>query len=147
MITFEKSFTPKQQLETILATHTHYILKKVYWYWADTVGVFNTKEEAAAHLGFSSYEEFEKKQIELKEMNRYNEGFVCYQITKLDLVEEFNDIIKKVIDNTIINERDKIVTKSNEIIECLAWRKANKWKEQAIETLKQLDIPDNEKLD
>lgn len=143
MITFEKYSTPKQQLEAVLSTHSHYILKKVYWYWANEVGVFDTKEEAAAHLGFSSYEEFEKKQAELKELNRHNEGFICYQIVKYDLVEELNRVIKTVIDDTILNERDKIVEASNRQIEGKAWHKANRWREQVIETLKHLDIPDD----
>lgn len=143
MITFEKISTPKQKLETVLATHSHYILNKVYWYWADTVGVFDTKEEAAAHLGFSSYEEFEKKQAELKELNRHNDGFICYQILKYDLVEELNCVIKTTIDNTILNERDKIVEASNRQIEGKAWHKANQWRERVIETLKHLDISDD----
>lgn len=143
MITFEKLSTPKQELETVLATHSHYILKKIYWYWADEVGVFDTKEEAAAHLGFPSYEEFEKKQAELRELNRYNEGFVCYQIIKYDLVEELNRVIETTIKNTILNERDKIVEASDRQIEGKAWHKANRWRKQVIETLKHLDIPDD----
>lgn len=140
MITLKNCDTTQDKLKAILSTHTYYVLKKIYWYWADEVAVFDSAEEAARYLNFSSYEDFLKAQDKLYEANKNNEGFRCYSIEKIDLVGMLDRIIESTVDRTITEERDKIVAESNRVIDGRAYCKARDWKEHAIELLKQLHI-------
>lgn len=134
-----EGFDRKEILLKVLETITLYLLSEDGYFYSRKIALFNTPEEAAQYMGYSSYNDFIIEQKRNYNSNKNHEGFWCYSIERLDCSSIYENDISMRVSKEVDLRQEEIIRKSNKKIETLAQKKYHTWKEQAIQTLKDIE--------
>lgn len=104
-----------------LQSQTYYLIVEEGWYYNWNRYLCNSVEEALQVLGYSSWEEYEKKEAEKYQNNYRREGFWRYSIIKFNLFDFFDEFMTrieaKVKEEIIHSEAEAISLEAKDVID------------------------------
>lgn len=88
---------------------TVFIVYENGWYYREAKTITKTKEEGLAFLNMNE----EKYEYQLKNYDKYKEGFWCYSIEQISTIEMLNEIYQDIKRNTIQEQAEEITKAAN----------------------------------